>query len=112
MHLHVRYETPDDRKETRRQRNARFGQPSPVVVVPPAGAHVWEWFWALSNRRKSGPEALSFGEIGEWQRVTGTQIRPPEVEMLIQMDNAYLSAVRDEQEALIERRRQETEGKR
>lgn len=90
---------PDEKGETRRARNTRFGQPSPSVEVPPLGQHVWEWFWTLSNRRRTGPEALSFAEIGEWQRLTGTAVLPEEVEMLMQMDDAYLAEVRKEQEA-------------
>lgn len=88
---------PDEKGETRRERNARFGQPSPTLAVPHLGQHVWDWFWVLSNRRRSGPEALSFAEIGEWQRLTGTAALPEEVEMLMQMDDAYLAEVRREQ---------------
>lgn len=99
VRLTVRYDMPDEKGETRRVRNARFDQPSPDIEIPHFGQHVWDWFWVLSNRRRSGPEALSFAEIGEWQRLTGTAALPEEVEMLMQMDDAYLSEVRKEQEA-------------
>lgn len=88
---------PDEKGETRRQRNARFGQPSPENDIPDAVEHVWEWFWDLSARRKSGPEALTYAEVGEWQRLTGTAIRPEEVEMLMKMDDAFLAECREEQ---------------
>lgn len=97
---------PDEKGETRRQRNLKFGQPAPPVEIPPEGAHVWHWFWSLSNRRRSGPEALSYAEVGEWQRLTHTPIRPEEVEMLMRMDDAYLTEVRKEQAAAAERARE------
>ena len=60
---------PDSNGETRRTRNERFGEPSPEVRVPERGAHIWDWFWQLSARRKSGPEALTFADVGEWTRL-------------------------------------------
>lgn len=84
--------------------------PSPEYEVPEAGDHVWEWFWALSARRRSGPEALTYAEVGEWARLTATPIRPEEVEMLMRMDDAFLSEVREEQAAQIEKQRQENAG--
>lgn len=98
---------PDENGETRRQRNVRFGQAerNKPVIVPAGGGHVWDWFWRLSNRRRSGPEPLSYAEVGEWQRLTRTPIRPEEVEMLMKMDGAYLTEVRKEQAAAAERAR-------
>lgn len=78
--------------------------------MPEAGEHVWDWFWSLSARRKTGPEALTYAEVGEWQRLTATPIRPEEVEMLMQMDDAFLAEVRQEQRALIEQQRDQLKG--
>ena len=64
---------------------------------------MWEWFWDLSARRKSGPEALTYAEVGEWQRLTGTAIRHEEVDMIMRMDDVFLSGSRDEQRAQYER---------
>ncbi len=100
VYLTVRYDMADEKGETRRERNARFGEETPDVDVPDQGAHVWEWFWELSGRRKTGPEALSFAEVGEWQRLTGQDVLPVEIEMLLSMDDAYLRAVREDQAAV------------
>jgi len=89
----------DENGETRRQRNERFGEKSPDVEVPMEGAHVWDWFWALSGRRRSGPEALTFADVGEWQRLVMVDLLPQEVEMLMAMDDQYLRAVREDQDA-------------
>ena len=94
---------PNEHGETRRQRNQKFNQPAPPVEIPSEGAHLWHWFWSLSNRRPSGPEPLSYAEVGEWQRLTHTPIRPEEVEMLMRMDDAYLAEVRKEQAAAADR---------
>lgn len=64
----------------------------------------------MSARRKSGPEALTYAEVGEWQRLTGTPIRPEEVEMLMRMDDAFLSEVREEERARIEQQREAMKG--
>lgn len=89
----------DEKGETRRQRNERFEEASPDIEVPEEGGHVWDWFWTLSARRRSGPEALSFGEVAEWCRLLLQDVLPAEVEMLMEMDDAYLRAVREEQAA-------------
>ncbi len=57
----------------------------------------------MSRRRRSGPEAITYGELGEWQRLTRTAVRPEEVEILMQMDDAFLSEVRKEQAEARER---------
>ncbi|MBO9766520.1 MULTISPECIES: phage tail assembly chaperone [Xanthomonas] len=94
---------PDAKGETRRERNARFEQPTPDVDMPEEAAHVWEWFWLISGRRGSGPEALSYTELSAWQQLTCRDVLPHEVAMLMAMDDAYLRAVREEQAAARER---------
>lgn len=99
----VRYDTPDEKGMTRRDRNEKFGQASPDHEVPEDAIHVWAWFWELSSRRKSGPEALAYADVGEWQRLMRRQVRPEEVEMIMSMDNAFLAEVREEQSMRVER---------
>lgn len=95
---------PDADGQTRRQYNAKFGVESPDPDVPDEAQHVWDWFWdELTNRRKSGPEPLSYAEIGEWQRLTHTEILPEEIAMLVAMDDAYLKAYQVEREAQLAR---------
>lgn len=94
---------PDAKGETRRARNARFEQSTPEVDMPEEAAHVWDWFWLLSGRRRSGPEALSYAELRAWQEMAACDVLPQEVAMLMAMDDAYLRAVREEQAAARER---------
>ncbi|KAG1471040.1 hypothetical protein G6F57_011538 [Rhizopus arrhizus] len=83
----------DETGETRRQRNARFGiTEAPEMEIPDAAAHVWGWFWELSARRHSGPEALTFADIGQWASLLQMELLPEEVQMLMAMDDQYLRA--------------------
>jgi len=102
----VRYDMADEKGETRRQRNARFGAKSPDAEPPEPALHVWGWFWQLSGRRRTGPEALSFADVADWQRLTGIQVLSEEVAMLMAMDDQYLRAVREDQAAARERAEQ------
>ncbi len=98
----------DEDGETRRQRNERFGlAESPKQKVPGEAGHVWGWFWELSGRRHSGPEALTFADIGQWASLLQVELLPEEVQMLIAMDDQYLRAVREEQKAARERAQQQ-----
>lgn len=94
-------------KETRREYNARFSQPTgPEAEIPPTGNHIWEWFWLLNNRRQysqNGPQALTFSEIDAWRRLTGTLVTAEEIRILIAMDAAYISETADEMESQHER---------
>ena len=108
VYIAVRYDMADENGETRRQRNARFGMAeSPELEVPDAAAHVWGWFWQLSGRRYSGPEALTFADIGQWASLLQIEPLPDEVQMLMAMDDQYLRAVREDQKAARERAQQQ-----
>jgi hypothetical protein len=86
--------------ETRRQYNIRFGNGDknpPETELPEGTDHLWQWFWNLSKRRRAGPEHISYGDIGEWVRLTETLIDPEEIEVLIAMDDAWMRGVREDQ---------------
>jgi len=92
---------PDGKVEvTRAEYNEAFGVDVPDAPdIPEAAAHVWEWWWQLNARRSPAYEALapiSYSEIAHWSSLTRTQITPTEIEMLIQMDDAYLRTVAEE----------------
>ena len=64
-------------------------------------AHVWPWFWQLSQRRTSGFDSanpLTWGEIAAWQQLTRTLILPEEIELILMMDSAWLEAVAEHRE--------------
>ena len=85
---------------TRAEYNAAFGVEVPEPPdVPDQVIHVWGWWWHLNSRRAPGFDAmspLSYSDIYHWSALTRTQITPDEINMLIQMDDAYLQAVNAE----------------
>lgn len=94
---------------TREEYNAAFGVDSPdAPEVPDIVSHVWDWWWKLNARRAPGFDAMApitYDDIYKWSAITRTPITPSEVDMLIQMDDAYLLAVG------IERKGQRDKGK-
>lgn len=99
---------PDEKGETRRERNEKFGEETPDIDPPAVADHVWEWFFEISPRRKSGPETLGLDEIQAWVNLFGRVVRPEEVKMLCAMDTAYVNAIRKEQQLMHERSRETT----
>jgi hypothetical protein len=100
--LQVKYDTPDEHGETRRQRNARFGQESPQPEEVEGGEHLLDAFWALDRLRTygfSGPDPLQPGVIRDWCALTGEVLDRAEIQMLLDMDTAFLNAWYREAEA-------------
>ena len=91
---------PKKELETRHEYHARFGQPvEPDPELPTVVSHVMEWFCELSAKRQSGvggPSTLSFSDIKAWMELTGTDVDPREMNMILAMDSAWLSAMADE----------------
>ena len=79
------------------------GRAPPELVgecaLPPALAHVWEWFCELSNARPAGFYAvapLSYEAMESWARLTGHRPTPAEVALLRRLDDAFREAMRQE----------------
>jgi len=65
--------------------------------IPPAGEHIWAWFWALDSARSSsgfGISPIGYGDIDAWARRTGVDPTPWEVSVLRDMDMAYCREMR------------------
>ena len=64
--------------------------------MPEVASHVWHWFWQLSERRQRGfdsPNPIGWADIQAWQQLTRTLVLPEEIDILLAMDSAWLSAV-------------------
>jgi hypothetical protein len=62
--------------------------------MPESCAHLWRWFLELSAARGSngwGPNAINYGDILAWSRLTRTIIRPVEVRVILHLDHIYLA---------------------
>jgi hypothetical protein len=67
-------------------------QQIPDYSVPPEGEHIWNWFWELSNLRSQGfgVSLISYTEIRSWMHVRRPLIYDWEIEVLVQMDRAFI----------------------
>lgn len=62
--------------------------------VPEAGDHLWAWFWRLNARRQhadGSPQPISHSEIKAWRENTGFVLCPEEVDVLTEMDSAFIA---------------------
>lgn len=66
-----------------------------VAQPPAAGAQVWEAFAELSASRPAGMglSAVPHSELEAWQRLHGVRLTPWEIETLMAMDRAALTAL-------------------
>lgn len=97
--VHVRYDTPDDKGETRRDRNIRFDKAelNPEMILPEAGLYLWDWFHDISasvTRIIQGqPIRIPPSEFLAWATVTGRIVLQAEYAILRDMDAAFCSAL-------------------
>jgi hypothetical protein len=111
------YDIPDEKGETKRERNTRFGISSPGLVDisdDPDCQRMVALFWQVSRLRTSnmgGPDPLMPQTILSWLQMKGDVLLREEMALLLDMDMAFLSAWRrerrKEQEAEKERREYE-----
>jgi hypothetical protein len=69
------------------------------LPFPEALSHCWHWFIALSRSRSSngfGANPISYNEIVSWSDLTGVRPDPIEVQAIISLDAAYMSAQAEE----------------
>lgn len=120
VEISIRYDTKRDfggkDRETRREYRMRFGQDGgPQADTPTQFFYVWQWFWKLSDRRAIGEsgaqQPLSCTEIRGWSDLLGLEMRQPEIEMILEMDAAYLQASNSEVQSLRELKRAKDQSK-
>lgn len=96
-------------------RNARFSEPSPKPDYPEQGKQLWQWFQKASKTRRYDqglPQKLTPMEWQSWAQVTGQMIREEEFSVLLDMDDAYINALRAELKAQWDRNKPKPKGKR
>lgn len=115
MRVRVRYDTPNERGETRRERIYRFGKHEenrpPIFYIPIEGFYLWEWFWTISARlrriREGLCEPIPPSEFLSWCRASGTIVTPPEYAILCAMDEIFCEETNKELEDYRTRRAEE-----
>lgn len=102
MAVLVRYDTPDETGESRREKNERFRMGHlnpPAEPVVEGGERIEAVFWRLSRFRSQGmggPEPLQPLAVHGWRAVTGRYLSLQEIEIIFDLDAAYLTAYRRE----------------
>lgn len=117
MENFVRYETKDERGETRRERNEKHDAATPEIVIPEAGKHIWEWYADLSQFfvrvKDSVCVPIPPSEFLAWRELTENIVHDYEFEMLAAIDRTYCRMMNSELQDynIRERERHENEVK-
>lgn len=113
VRVYTRYDLPDDKGETRRERNLRFGQSdSPEVEIPYAGEYLWELFTQLSNAIHRVDfngyyYNLPPSEIIAWCKLKHWDITADEYDIISAMDNVFCKELNKDRDAISSRKLEE-----
>ena len=105
--VHVRYETPDENGETRRDRNENFNAPSPEFEIPEGGEYLWNWYFEISDSLRRIDDGVCFpmppSEIIAWKNLTDRVVTTDEYAILRAMDAVFCEETNKELQAYHER---------
>jgi hypothetical protein len=110
VRVYARYDLPDEKGETRRERNLRFGYGnSPEFEIPPGGEYLWELYVTLSmviHRVDFNGYYYSFppSEILAWCKLAKVDITSGEYEIISAMDNIFCNEVNEDRSAAYSRK--------
>lgn len=96
LQIQLKYHTPDEKGETRAERNERFDQVTgPLLVIPEAGEYLWNWFWDIRNSLRQVLDGAAIpippSEFIAWAELTGQVVWPSEYAILRAMDKVFCS---------------------
>jgi hypothetical protein len=100
--VRVRYDTPNEKGVTRRERNAAagFDDRSPTLRIPEFGEHLWELYQSLSESTVRVVEGICRPippeTIDTYLKLSGTIIGPTDFRILQSMDKAFCETVNSE----------------
>ncbi len=94
MEIFVRYETPDENGETRRQRNEKFDEITPDFEIPVEARYLWDWFFNIHDMMGARVydgfcRSIPPSEYLAWAELTGTIVYQHEYDILTSMDAAF-----------------------
>lgn len=105
----VRYEQPDERGLSRRERNEQFDQSSPEFAIPDGGEYLWIWFHEISDSLRRVADGVCFpipwSEYLAWAKVGGHIVRVDEYAILRAVDTAFCDEMNKELQAYQEQLR-------
>ena len=121
VRVYTRYDLPNEKDETRRERNLRFGYgKSPEVDIPSGGEYLWDLFATLLkviHRVDFNGYYYNFppSEILAWCKLAKVDITSEEYEIISAMDSVFCKEINDDRNAAYSRKldeqKQELESK-
>lgn len=121
VRVYARYDLPNEKGETRRERNLKFDYgKSPEFEIPPGGEYLWDLFAKLStviHRVDFNGYYYSFppSEILAWCELANVDITSGEYEIISAMDNVFCKEINEDKNAAYSRKldeqKQELESK-
>jgi hypothetical protein len=100
MRVYIRYEVPDENKETRRERNKRHHAYTPKFNIPDEGMYLWSWYEELSRRFQRNIDGtcrpIPPSEFLAWSNITGNVVDHVEYDILSKMDDVYCREMNNE----------------
>lgn len=96
VRVYTRYDLPNEKGETRRERNIKFGQEdkNPEFEIPLAGEYLWDWFTRLSN----AIHRVDFNgyyynllpsEVLAWCKLANVEMTEDEYDIITAMDSSF-----------------------
>lgn len=116
VRVYTRYDLPDEKGETRRERNSRLNFGSPEFEIPFAGEYLWDWFTRLSDAVyrvdfNGYYYKIPPSEITAWCSLSGVVMNECEYEIISAMDNSFCKEINAEIEANRTRKMEDEKSK-
>lgn len=91
VRVYTRYDLPDDKNQTRRERNKSIDIYTPPFEIPEDGFYLWSWFTELNNSISRIDfngyySIIPPSEYLAWSKLTGNCLYPEEFDILQSMD--------------------------
>lgn len=111
--MFIRYEQPDERGKTRRERNEDVSANGVDVVtpefeIPEYGDYLWLWYHELSDALQRVSDGvclpIPWTEYEAWHNIAGHEVRVAEFGVLRAMDIAFCSEMNKELKAFQDKR--------
>lgn len=104
VRVYTRYDLPNEKGETRRERNTKLDFETPDFEIPYAGEYLWELFTKLSNAiHRIDFNGYYFtlppSEVLAWCKLTSYDLTEDEYEIISAMDSSFCKEINAEIEA-------------
>lgn len=110
IRVFVRYEQPDEKGLSRRERNENVDQSSPDFEIPIDGRYIWDWYFEISDCLRRVEDGVCFpipwSEYRAWEKVTGTIVSNDEHAILRSIDVDFCDEMNKELQAYQEREKE------